>query len=133
MAPSGNRSWKSFSGFRQAASAFWQRITEGIELHVLWGQFKSEARQSYGLYSSEVDWASLQGETPWKRGLRMAGLLFWAMILKLSPARRVFLLIALTFVLLACVRIIGWPLPILSLLFLIGLELSDRRLLKRDL
>jgi phosphoserine phosphatase RsbU/P len=133
MTFTGSQNWKSWAGFRQRTGAFWQRVTEGIELHVLWGQFMSEARQSYGLYSSEVDWESLKRETPWKRGLKLARLLFWAMILKLSPARRVFLLLALAFVVLAFLRIIGWPLAILSLLFLLGLELSDRVTMKRDL
>src|SRR5207249_4537159 len=133
MTFTGSQNWKSWAGFRQRTGAFWQRVTEGIELHVLWGQFMSEARQSYGLYSSEVDWESLKRETPWKRGLKLARLLFWAMILKLSPARRVFLLLALAFVVLAFLRIIGWSFAILSLLFLLGLELSDRVTMKRDL
>ncbi len=37
------------------AHAFWQRVTEGIELQELWKQFVAEARVSYSLYSSEVE------------------------------------------------------------------------------
>ena len=28
----------------------------------LWGQFKSEARATYGLYSKDVDWEAIQLE-----------------------------------------------------------------------
>jgi len=35
---------------------FWQRVTEGIAVQVLWSQFMAEARESYSLYFREIDW-----------------------------------------------------------------------------
>src|SRR5208337_2322124 len=74
---------------------FWQRVTEGIAVQVLWSQFMSEARASYSLYSREVDWEALRKERRGRRFKKITCALFWAMLMKLSPARRVFLLIAL--------------------------------------
>lgn len=132
-----------------AARAFWQTVTEGIELQELWGQFKAEARSSYGLYSREVDWAEIQQETKWKRPFRIAWALFLAMLMKLSPARRVLLLLAafllvypapaLLFLMLSDARhggVIEVKFFVLGagLLFvLLALELADRVTMKRDL
>ena len=76
---------------------FWQRVTEGIAVQVLWSQFMSEARASYSLYSREVDWEALRKERRGRRFMKTTSALFWAMLMKLSPARRLFLLIALFF------------------------------------
>ena len=130
--------------------AFWQRVTEGLELQALWSQFVSEARASYSLYSREVDWETLKDEKRPHRFFRIARALFWAMLMKLSPARRVFLLIALVLGLFALmqgnamktghgVEVTGptnvvWVLLSLSgLVFLLALELADRVTMKRDL
>jgi serine phosphatase RsbU (regulator of sigma subunit) len=131
---------------------FWQRVTEGIAVQVLWSQFMSEARESYSLYSREIDWEALRKETRGRRFRKITSALFWAMLMKLSPARRVFLLIALFFAILALTRsqvIISIsknryeaPLPnnflpvllaVAALLFLLALELADRVTMKRDL
>ena len=114
--------------------AFWQRISEGLTLQQLWGQFSREARESYRFYSKEFD-SHVTDDTSWKGGFRLAGALFWAMIAKLSPARRVFLLIALLLL------VTGGPferpaaltLGALGLLALLALELADRVAMKRDL
>src|SRR2546422_6789988 len=74
---------------------FWQRVTEGLQLEDLWTQFKSEARASYGFYSQDVDWEAVNRATQWQRPFYIARALFWALILKLSPARRVLLLLAI--------------------------------------
>jgi serine phosphatase RsbU (regulator of sigma subunit) len=126
--------------FKQLRS-FWQRVSEGISLQQLWGQFVAEARTSYGLYAREVDWEPVEGEAGWKRFWRITRALFWAMLMKLSPARRVFFLVALVLVFLALfnLRLFGWPrelyvaLAAASLLFLLALELADRVTMKRDL
>lgn len=129
---------------------FWQRVTEGLEVQALWTQFTAEARASYSLYTREVDWEALQGETRFRRFFKLSRTLFWAMLLKLSPARRVFLLLALFFAVLAITRsqvivIDGragggvpnnLPFVLLSvgaLVFLLALELADRVTMKRDL
>jgi serine phosphatase RsbU (regulator of sigma subunit) len=131
---------------------FWQRVTEGIAVQVLWSQFMSEARASYSLYAREIDWEALRKETPGRRFRKTASALFWAMLMKLSPARRVLLLIALLFAIIALTKslvtistanhIYLAPLPnnfvqvlisVTALLFLLALELGDRVTMKRDL
>jgi len=123
---------------------FWRRISNGIAIQQLWSQLDSEARASYRLYSAEVDWTLLPHERRTRRVQRVASALFWAMVMKLSPARRVVLVIAL---LMAC-----WPgldfrfgdgshlqIPNLAffgevmLFILLALELADRVTMKRDL
>jgi phosphoserine phosphatase RsbU/P len=129
-------------------SAFWQRVTEGIELQQLWGQFMSEARLSYSLYSREVDWKALENEKESTRAIRIGRAFFWAMVMKLSPARRVFLLIAFALIILALFNIrinfgkdfnIEWSGQLFfifaaaALVLLLALELADRVTMKRDL
>src|SRR3954454_4207745 len=77
------------------ATSFWQRISDGITLQQLWSQLSAEARASYRLYSAEVDWAQLPHEKRSRRVQRVISGLFWAMVMKLSPARRVVLVAAL--------------------------------------
>ncbi|MGA9936989.1 MAG: PP2C family protein-serine/threonine phosphatase [Candidatus Acidiferrales bacterium] len=121
---------------------FWTRVTEGLEIEQLWGQFKSEARATYGLYSKDVDWEAIGREKKrWKRPFLAAWALFLAMLMKLSPARRVLLLVAV-FLLVAQIDVhsdhgsasfnLGW-LGALILFLLLALELGDRVTMKRDL
>src|SRR6202049_510827 len=74
---------------------FWRRVTEGLEVSQLWSQFESEARASYRLYSKDVAAKTPEGLT--RRGLHLHVVkeFFWAVFEKLSPARRVLLLLAL--------------------------------------
>ena len=85
---------KSLDRFRQRSREFWERVTERRELEDLWQQFAAEARASYGVYAKEVDWEASQRESKWKRPFYMARALFWAVLTKLSPARRALLLLA---------------------------------------
>jgi sigma-B regulation protein RsbU (phosphoserine phosphatase) len=129
----------------RSVDGFWQRVTEGIAIQTLWSQFQAEARASYDLYSREVDWEALRQETRLRRFGKITAALFWAMLMKLSPARRVFLLIALAFAILSLTRVhIGENPPpsgfnlyqvlsIACLIFLLALELADRVIMKRDL
>jgi phosphoserine phosphatase RsbU/P len=131
----------AFNRAGQRVDTFWQRLTEGLELQALWLQFRAEARSSYSLYSREVDWEALQQETGARRFLKIASSLFWAMLMKLSPPRRVFLLIALVLgaTTLMGFRLFGWPRELQyvvsggALLFLLARELADRVTMKRDL
>src|ERR1035441_8998000 len=84
---------------------FWQRISDGIAIQQLWGQFRADARSSYQFYSKEVDRSPLEGESRWKPFWRIARGLFWAMMMKLSPVRRVLLLIALVLLFLPGIRL----------------------------
>src|SRR5271170_7899870 len=83
---------------RHRVRSFWRRVTEGLELQQLWGQFMAEAKSSYVLYSRDVDWDEIQREKSKLKRILFGGWgLFQAMLMKLSPARRVLLLIAIVF------------------------------------
>ena len=123
--------------------AFWGRVTEGLELQQLWGQFMSEAKASYGLYSKDVDWEAIGDErSRFKRVMRSIWGVFLAMLMKLSPPRRVLLLIAIVLLLLDIhlhwgaqsefsVNVSGLGVGILFIL--LAVELADRVTMKRDL
>ena len=125
-----------------AARGFWQRVTEGLEMHVLWAQFQSEARASYGLISQDVDWKAIEGQTGWRRYWKIAQAFFWALFMKLPPARRVLFLVALALLMIGNIR---WTFEggstqinlggvgVLALIFVLVLELTDRVTMKRDL
>ncbi|MEJ2007820.1 MAG: PP2C family protein-serine/threonine phosphatase [Acidobacteriota bacterium] len=128
-----------FDRTRRNLSDFWRRVSEGLEVRTLWNQFVSEARESYSLYDREVDWDALKRESRFRRILKTISALFWAMIMKLSPARRVFLLVALVLGLFSLPQgNQGGPhvsplIPLGMLIFLLALELADRVTMKRDL
>src|SRR5580704_13038633 len=94
---------------------FWQRVTEGMELSQLWSQFETDARTSYRLYSRDVAAKTPEGLTKRGHRLHVVKEFFWAVLEKLSPARRVLLLAALI------------------MLVLLILEIADRVVMKRDL
>lgn len=129
------------SGSRE--KGFWERVTAGLALEDLWTQFSYEARAGYDLYAREVDWDALRRESRWKQPFQAGRGLFWALLMKLSPARRVLLLVALALALLTALRASsGTPseqsllfmlLPPAILLVLLALELADRLAMKRDL
>ena len=122
---------------------FWQRVTEGLAMDQLWQQFRSEAHASYQLYRKEMDrGAGVESDEGFRRGLRVARELFWTVLMKLSPARRILLLLALVFSFLGAFHfkfqrasfsadMRGWA--ILLLLLLLAFELADRVTMKRDL
>src|SRR5215469_17160184 len=74
---------------------FWRRVTEGLALSQLWSQFEAEARASYRLYSKDVAAKTPEGLTPRGHHLHVVKEFFWAVFEKLSPARRVLLLVSL--------------------------------------
>jgi sigma-B regulation protein RsbU (phosphoserine phosphatase) len=147
--PGGQDGLRGVRRFFDAVGTFWQRVTEGLEIQVLWSQFTSEARASYSLYTREVDWDAIRHEHGPRRFFKVARALFWAMLMKLSPARRVFLLIALVLAVLALSvtatvqsgkTTVAVPnnflyvvLAVGALIFLLALELADRVTMKRDL
>jgi hypothetical protein len=124
---------------------FWARVSDGLELHQLWSQFWSEARAGYRLYSYDVNaGAPTQGsQSRFHRTLTTIRAFFWAIIMKLGPARRVVLLLALVLVVIPSVRVhsgesnfdsSGLPFfGALLLLVLLVLEIADRVTMKRDL
>jgi len=82
----------------QRLDRFWQRVTDGMQLSQLWSQFSADARSSYNLYSKEVDSSWVPGVSKGKHVLNVGNQFFWAILGKLTPARRVLLLVALVLV-----------------------------------
>ncbi len=126
---------------------FWQRVTEGLEVSQLWSQFENEARASYRLYSRDVAAKTPEGLTTRGHRLHIVKEFFWAVIEKLSPARRVLLLVALIMLVfpssgfsyhdagndLHMVELDFHFLGGLLLFLLLMLEIADRVVMKRDL
>src|SRR5437879_2726463 len=114
---------------------FWQRVSEGRQLDDLWSQFAADARSSYGFYDRDVDWEEIHKLSPWRRPPHVARQFFWALLLKMSPARRVLLLLA--FVMLALSAINSQKnfevIAVLLFVLLLSLELADKVTMKRDL
>ena len=125
---------------------FWHRVTEGLAINQLWSQFEKDARSSYRLYSAGLD--ELQAEpSRLRQGWQIAKALFWAILEKLTPARRVLLLAALILLFFPAgsssytdnaghpeihefdLHVLGGVLMFVVLL----LELADRVVMKRDL
>jgi serine phosphatase RsbU (regulator of sigma subunit) len=117
---------------------FYERVTEGMALKELWGQFKTEAESSYKLYSEEVDWESLEKISRWRRFFKISWILFKAMLFHLTPARRMLLLVSLV-LFVGGVGQVPNNRPTLAfwggigLILLLALELADRVIMKRDL
>jgi len=142
MATGANSMGKKSRSRLQGVRGFWGRVTEGLELQQLWGQFISEAKASYGLYSRDVDWDEIgRGRSRIGRALRSIWAVFLAMLMKLSPSRRVLLLVAI-FMLLFNIqigsggsetRVSGSGIGVAILFILLALELADRVTMKRDL
>lgn len=118
------------------------RVTEGLQVQELWGQFKSEARESYDLYSKDVDWEALKQErSRFKRAMHSGWAIFQAMLMKLTPARRVLLLLALALLIFrpdfkSGHDEYGFDFGLFGaviLFVLLALELADRVTMKRDL
>jgi phosphoserine phosphatase RsbU/P len=122
---------------------FWHRVSEGRAVDDLWRQFTADARASYGFYEKDVDWEEMDKHRGLRRWFKVVKQFFWALMLKLSPARRVLLLIALVFMVISSVEInIGEGkqadvrlefFAAATLLFLLSLELADKVIMKRDL
>ncbi|HEX3319936.1 MAG TPA: PP2C family protein-serine/threonine phosphatase [Terriglobales bacterium] len=132
--------------FSTRVTDFWQRVTDGLEVNQLWSQFEKDARSSYRLYNRGLT-ESDPRESRAKRFLFTVKQLFWAILEKLSPARRVLLLAALVMLLFPTSGItfrdeggdihgISLDLHFLAgivLFVVLILEVADRVVMKRDL
>ena len=128
---------------RGRLSNFWFRVSEGRAVDDLWDHFVAAARASYGFYGKDVDWEEVESYSHWRRPFHIARQFFWALMMKLSPARRVLLVIALVLLILSG---FGFRLSdqvvmdtktesiaAVLLLLLLSLELADKVIMKRDL
>lgn len=114
---------------------FWQRVTDGMRLNDLWKQFEADARSSYRLYSQDIDSTRTAGIPKGKYVFDVAKQFFWAMLEKLTPARRVLLLVALVMILFPS-SVAGWDTHFwggLLMFAVLLLEVADRVVMKRDL
>jgi len=122
---------------------FWLRVSEGRQIEDLWSQFAEDARSSYGFYKRDVDWEQIGRLPRWRRPLHVARQFFWALLLKMTPARRVLALFAIIMLFFS-----GFKFEIaandsvefryelfaaLIFLLLLSLELADKVTMKRDL
>jgi phosphoserine phosphatase RsbU/P len=114
---------------------FWQRVSEGRQIDDLWSQFAADARSSYGFYGRDVDWEEIRTLPYWRQPLHLAKEFFWALLLKMSPARRVLLLVALAMLVISGFRSdVNFEIVAAILfLLLLSLELADKVTMKRDL
>ncbi len=94
--------------FGARVNRFWLRVTEGLALNQLWSQFEKDARASYRLYSKDLEARQPENVQPGRKFFHVAQQFFWAVLEKLTPARRV-------------------------LFLLLILEVADRVVMKRDL
>jgi serine phosphatase RsbU (regulator of sigma subunit) len=115
---------------------FWERVSEGRQIDDLWTQFAADARASYGFYGRDIDWDEIKKLPRWRQPLHVAKEFFWALLLKLTPARRILLLAAFLMLLLSDVKILDIRFEFLAaavFLLLLSLELADKVTMKRDL
>jgi len=122
---------------------FWQRVSEGRQIDELWSQFTADARASYGFYMKEADSEELATHRGFKRWFRIAKTLFWSLLMKMTPARRVLLLVAFVMLVMSGVKLrVGQNfafdmnfevIAAFVFLLLLSLELADKVTMKRDL
>jgi serine phosphatase RsbU (regulator of sigma subunit) len=122
---------------------FWQRVSEGRQLDELWSQFTADARAGYGFYMKEADSEELGPHRGLKRWFRIAKTLFWSLLMKMTPARRVLLLVAFVMLVMSGIKLrVGQNfafdvnfevIAAFVFLLLLSLELADKVTMKRDL
>ena len=125
--------WRSQDG--------WQRLTAGLEIEELWTQFKSEAVESSRPYKQDFAGIAGKDQQSWKRPFKILGALFVSVLKKLSPARRMFLLLTMCMAFLAVVdfhflfltRAVEFILAFGGLLILLVLVLADHISMQRDI
>src|SRR5215470_10410366 len=126
---------------------FWRRVTEGRELSELWSQFKRDAQSGYQFYQKDFRVDQAPGQPKWKQFVEKAKALMWALLEKLTPARRVLLLVGVVLLILpsggahfggghhefefSTFNFQFWG--GLALFVLLMLEIADRVVMKRDL
>src|SRR5215467_681479 len=128
---------------REPETNLWGRISEGRGIDELWSQFSADSRASYSFYGKELDWDEINKLPWWHKSLHIAKGLFLAMFYKLTPPRRIVLLIAFFFLVFSGFKFefadktqleVRFELfAALLFLLLLALELADKVTMKRDL
>ena len=133
-------------GLSTQLNQFWQRVTDGLELNQLWTQFHTDARASFRLYQRDYG-ARRRQETQPHSVFQTVLEFLWAILEKLSPARRVLLLLGIVFLIFPSggfshlgksgeVEVVEFNFHFyggIVLFILLMLEVSDRVVMKRDL
>ena len=125
--------WRSKDG--------WRQLTAGMEAEELWTQFKAEAQASSQLYRQDVDWRAVGSHKAWKQPFKIVAALFAGILKKLSPARRILLVLSLALALLSVIGIqfllittkVEFLLAFAGLLILLVMVLGDHVAMKRDI
>jgi hypothetical protein len=125
---------------------FWQRVSAGLELTELWSQFKRDAQSGYKFYQRDFDLEETAGQSRGKAFLQKLRAFMWAVLEKLTPARRVLLLIGVVLLLLPSggvhfegkrdIQIVTPNFQFwggVALFIVLILEIADRVVMKRDL
>jgi phosphoserine phosphatase RsbU/P len=125
---------------------FWQRVSAGMELTELWSQFKRDAQSGYKFYQRDFDLEETAGKSRGKAFLQKLKAFMWAVLEKLTPARRVLLLIGVVLLLLPSggvqfegkrdIQIVTPNFQFwggVALFIVLILEIADRVVMKRDL
>lgn len=126
---------------------FWLRVTEGLELGELWSQFKRDAQTGFRFYQKDYAAGAPADQRKRETFFQRAQELMWAILGKLSPARRVLLLAGIVLLLLPGGGVqfqkgnghVEFTTPNfqfwggLLLFVLLMLEIADRVVMKRDL
>jgi phosphoserine phosphatase RsbU/P len=145
MLTSLRRPWSSASlSIRRAifrSKDGWYRLTAGMEVAELWTQFKIEAGESSRLYRQDLRARTGTVVRPWTHPIRVFGYLFSSVLQKLSPARRIFLLLTVVLALTAILNVhyliltrgVEFLIAFGGLLILLALVLSDHVSMQRDI
>jgi serine phosphatase RsbU (regulator of sigma subunit) len=124
--------WRSQDG--------WRRISAGMEIDDLWSQFKAEAQASSRPFRQDVDLRKDQAKS-WKQPFKIFGAICFSILRKLSPPRRIFMLLT---VVLAVLSLVGFEFLIFTrevelflafagLLLLLVMVLGDHISMQRDI
>jgi sigma-B regulation protein RsbU (phosphoserine phosphatase) len=120
----------------QRLETLWDRLTDGMAMDALWADFKADARAGYDFYAKDVDWEAIGQHRGHRHRVYAARALGWALLRKLSPARRVFLLLTMAYVVIDLFGRNGSASILVitaAFILLLALELADRVTMKRDL
>src|SRR6266436_1813585 len=134
------------SNFVTHLERFWQRVSDGLEIGQLWKQFHADARSSYRLYSRDFQTRAPQ-QSRRHNFFHTAQEFAWAILEKLTPARRVLLLIGVVLLIFPAggfslhgkagqVEVVEFDFRFYGgvvLFVLLMLEIADRVVNKRDL
>ena len=118
-----------------------------MQVSELWGQFQRDAQTGFQLYRRDYEAVTPQGQSKWESLFHHAQEIVWAILSKLTPARRVLLLIGVILLLfpsggfqfqkgktdiqISSLNFQFWGGAVLFLLLM--LEIADRVVMKRDL